>query len=389
VRVELDEIPDPDDTGSTTFARYYYQAEVAFPLCLRCALVGGVLAVVCERFEDVLVEEEQRWRFLQIKTRDPGLGAWTFSDLLGAGGALRSLLRTHRSLGDFNDGREIRYEVHLEGAAKRGDLIERILLPRGTGPTGEMVERCSQRMEILEPEATALLVRTRVRDQLPPRSLITDRNIRNLQRYARHLASTVTESVYDAVVRRIETAMRGQLLAEAWPMCVLEPDSSGEEMRRRVEGKRLTATVLTALFEALGSGDAAVLEIITDPDKLTASELERKLVAAGANMPLQTDAKQLRANASRQVFELLSGGVTESSPALRDLDVRLRVSANAVAAAVGDIESPAGAVWRGVLDDLTSRRDTIDPDRLLRRDPMLLVGRLCELSDRCEFAWRP
>jgi hypothetical protein len=106
-------------------------------------------------------------------------------------------------------------------------------------------------------------------------------------------------------------------------------------------------------------------------------------------MALQTDAKQLRANASRRVFELTSGGVTESSQALGDLDVRLRVSANAVAAAVGDIERPAAAVWRGVIDDLTSRRDTVDPLRLLRRDPMLLVGRLCELSDRCEFAWRP
>lgn len=386
---KLDEIPDPDDTGSTTFARYYYQAEVAFTLCLRCALVGGVLAVVCERFEDVLAEEERTWRFLQIKSRDPGLGAWTFSDLVDAGGALRSLLRTHRSLGDFDDGREIRYEIHLEGAAKRGDLIEWILLPRGSGPTAEMVDRCSRRMEISEDEARGLLARTRVRDQLPPRNLISDRNIRDLQRYARHVAPAVTESVYETVVGRIEAAMRGQLLAEEWPMCVLEPDSSGEEMRRRVEGKRLTATMLTGLFEPLGPGDAAVLEIITDPDKLAASELERKLVAAGANMPLLTDAKQLRANASRHVFELTSGGVTESSRALRDLDLRLRVSANAVAAAVGDIESPAGAVWRGVLDDLTSRRDTVDPDRLLRRDPMLLAGRLCELSDRCEFGWRP
>lgn len=384
----LDEIPDPDDTGSSTFARYHYQAEVAFPLCLRCALVGDIRAVVCERFEDLLVDEGDQWRFLQIKTRDAGLGAWTFTDLLDANGALRSLLRTHRSLSNFDDGRKIRYEIQLEGAAKRGDHIERLLLPRGSGPSSEMIDRCARRLEVSAAEATALLGRTCVRDQLPPRDLIRDRNIRDLQRYARYVLPSVTDSVYDAVVGRIETAMRGELLAAAWPMCVISPDSSGEEIRRRVEGKRLTPALLNELLSPLGSGDAAVLEIITDPDKLAASELERKLVAAGADMALQADAKELRANASRYVFELTTGQLTEAPRVLDDIDIRLRVSTNAVAAAVGNIDRPAATVWGRVLNELTSNRDTIDPNRILRRDPMLLIGRLCDLSDRCQFSWR-
>jgi hypothetical protein len=70
------------ETGTDTFIRYRDQAEVAFPICLRFAKVGDVLSVTPEGLEDLLVEEPVRWRFIQVKTRDAGLGGWLYGDLL-------------------------------------------------------------------------------------------------------------------------------------------------------------------------------------------------------------------------------------------------------------------------------------------------------------------
>lgn len=382
----LDAIPDPDETGTDTFVRYRYQAAVAFPLCLRCARVGDIVSVTPERIEDLLVEEASRWRFIQIKTRDAGYGAWKFSDLLSDGGAARSFVRTHEALGDFNDGREIVYEAHLEGAAKRGDNIENLLVPHGTGATDEMVSACVRRLEITDDVARAVLSRTRVNDQLPPRGLIHDRNVRDLQRFAPNVLPAVTEAVYDRAMDLIESAMRGELLADSWPECVMQPETSPEDVKTKVAAKRLVAEQLDPLFAPLGAGNLALLALITDAEQLAASELDRKLVAAGASESLRANAKQLRANASRAVFEASASAVLDIPSRLTDVDLRLLVEADAIAESTTD-EEPADAVWRGVLDEFANKRQTLDPNQTLGQDPMLLAGRLCELSDLCKFAW--
>jgi hypothetical protein len=297
------------------------------------------------------------------------------------------VLRTHLAVVALDDGRAVQYEVHLEGAAKRGDDIENLLMPSGAGATPEMVTRCAKRLKCEGDVADAMLARTRVRDQLPPRDLIRDRNIRDLQRYAPTLSATVTEAVYDAVIASIETAMRGQLLAEAWPQAVMDAETAEGELRAKVEAKRLTAALLAPLFAPLGAGDAATLELITDTERLNASELERKLIAAGANGQLRADAKQLRANTSQLVFESGSGSLEAPGAALVDVDMRLLVAANAVAGTVTE-PAPAATVWKGVFDDYTKKRDSLDPNGVLAQDAMFLLGRLCELSDRCEFGWR-
>jgi hypothetical protein len=384
---DLDGIPDPDDTGTDTFRRFRYQAECAFGECMRCALTGDVDSITPERLEDLLVEEPSRWRFIQVKTRDAGRGPWLFRDLLDDGGALHSVLRTHLALADFDDGRELRYEIYLEGAAKRGDNIERLLIPKGAGPTPEMVERCGRRLGCADSVAQVLLDRTRVRDQLPPRTLIRDHHVRNLQRYAPGVLPAVTEAVYDAVVAAVEAAMRGDLLEGQWPQAVMAAETPEEAVRATVDTKRLTAAKLGALFEPLGATvNAALLAIITDVEQLSASELERKLTAAGADESLRQDAKQLRANASRLVFESVSGSLEAPDAALADVDTRLLIAARAIAGALTS-SPPAADVWKAMLDDYAAKRTSLDPFGLLAQDPMFLLGRLCELSDRCEFAW--
>jgi hypothetical protein len=384
-RPHLDAIPEPDDTGSDTFARFRYQAEVAFPTCLRCALLGDVLALVPERIEDLLIEEQALVRFVQIKTRDAGYGPFTFADLLEDGGALRSLLRTHSALTGLSDGREIVYEIWLERGAKRKNPIEQLLRPHGTGADDDMVDKCAKTLKIDRAIAADLLRRTIVRAPLPPRELVRDSNIRDLQRYARHVSGELAEQIYDQVITLVEAAMRADLLADEWPACVLTTDGVEEQLAARIAAKRLDAATLKPLLEPLEGGNGAVLEQIADPDQLAATELDRKLVAAGVNLETRGMAKQLRANASRVVFEE-GTGLEPADRHLDDLDLRVLARATAVAGTVA-IDPPGPAVYLHAMDDLDKHRDTIDPNRLLSRDPMLIFGRLCELSDRCRFEW--
>jgi beta-phosphoglucomutase-like phosphatase (HAD superfamily) len=192
--------------------------------------------------------------------------------------------------------------------------------------------------------------------------------------------------VYDNVIGLVEAAMRADRLASEWPTCILTAETVEDELAQRIAAKRLTDNVLKPLLQALEGGNGAVLEQITDPDQLAASELDRKLVAAGVLPDTRAIAKQLRANTSRAVFE--SGtGLEPADRHLQDLDLRVLARATAVAGTIED-DPPGPTVYRQVMDDLGTNRDAVDPNRLLSRDPMLIFGRLCDLSDRCQFEWR-
>lgn len=381
----IDEIPDPDDTGSETFKRFRYQAEAAFLSCLDLALIGTVVSIIPERIEDLLIEETDRWRFVQIKTRDAGLSAFSFADLLGNGGALRSVARTHEALLDFDDGRDIRYEIWLELGAKSGNAIERLLAEKWLGPNGEMIEQCERRLKVDGQFAEAMLNRCYVRAPFPPRDLIRDSNIRNLQRYNSAVPVEITENVYEQVIDLLEQAMRADLLQDDFPRCILQAEGADEALAAKIAGKRLVRESVAELFEPLEGGNAAVLEQITDPDQLAASELDRKLLAVGVTEESRHQAKVLRANASRRAYELNSG-LSDPNAKFADLDVRALTVASAAADVVA-AEPPGPEVYKTLLEQLLDSPGDVDPRGLLGQDGMLLFGRICELSDQCRFSW--
>ena len=148
----------PDDSGADAFRRFGYQAHVVFPLCLRLYFVGDIVAIYCEHWEDVLVDFVDRIVFVQIKTRDPGRGPWRYRHLLDEGGALRSLLRTHRALAEIEDSRTIEYEIALEGSVDSADGITRLLVD-GPGADESMCDTCADRLGIPVDEASGLLGR--------------------------------------------------------------------------------------------------------------------------------------------------------------------------------------------------------------------------------------
>jgi hypothetical protein len=298
---------------------------------------------------------------------------------------LRSVARTHNAILGFDDGREIRYEIWLELGAKTGNSIERLLIQKRLGPDGEMIEQCAKRLKVDKAFAEAMLNRCYVLAPLPPRDLIRDFNIRNLQRYNPAVPVAITEEIYKNVIDLVEKAMRAELLDDDFPHCVMKQDGVDEALAAKIAGKRLDAASVSEIFHPLEGGNSAVLEQITDPDQLAASELDRKLLAAGVAEESRRQAKVLRANASRRAYEL-SSGLSDPDAQFTDLDIRALTVANATAGVVTSTP-PGPAVFKSLLDQFLQNPATVDPKGILAQDGMLLLGRLCELSDQCRFGW--
>ena len=377
-------INPPDDTGSDTFRRYRYQAEIAFVFCLDCALVGNVVTVVPEHIEDIAIEHaDGRWIFVQVKTRDPAQGPWTLSNMLRSdGGAFRSVLRTHRALvgveGQFS------YELRLEGGLRAGDDAEALMAGESV-PNEDLIRTVASKLDIGHDEAAELLRRLTIRPNAPSRETITAVNVRKLGQAAPSVPMRVCEDVYRAVIGRIETAMESRLTEEQWPQAAVDEAVRSEASRAALEEKRLNRPVLEPLLAPLAAAAPVLLNRLFNPDHRT-SALEDKLASQGASAEIIANAKALRAHASFREAELQASSITGPSDMLEDLRMRLLVVANASAAHVG-IPMEAGRVWAVLQRELNNQRDTLDQNHLMNQDPMLLLGEVCELSDQCAFDW--
>jgi hypothetical protein len=375
-----------DDSGTDAYRRFGYQAHVAFPFCLDCYFDQNVLAVYAEHFEDVLVEYADRLRFTQIKTRNPDRGPWRYRDLLVGGGALRGLLRTHRSLNGFDDGRRIEFDIRLEGALDRRDTNIQRLTTDGSGPTEEMRRLCADQLGIDEAEAQALLERVTVYPNQPPRSLIEARNRESLRVLAGHLSANELKEVYDAAITLLKRAMGAGLFEDSWPLAVLEPDTAEEQARQLAAAKRVDRAVLAPILSRLEGGDHRLLTTISDPDRLRATDLERKLVAGRAPETLIKRAKQFRAQAAIRIAEVRVGTLYDPEQIIADLHIRLENVAQTVEEA-NTSDPPAPAIFARLEERLHATPAAYDPQRLLGQDPILLLGQICQLSDECRFEW--
>ena len=387
--VGFDDALPPDDSGRDVFERFRYQAHIAFRDCLNCAAGQGVDAVVCEHFEDLCIEDSERIRFRQIKTRNPDYGLWRLADLCSESGALRSLLRCHRSLSSVDEDRSFIYEAALEGVLDRGDQICQFP-PKGDGPDDALARRVIKHMkphtELRLGEAREFLDRVRVQPS-PQRDSIVALNKELLASVGGSLPAAELAAIYDRVIELICQAMSGTRMPN-WP-AILFVDDAGDDPRRLLEAKRLDQAALREQFEPAISGTSPSLREISDPSLLSASALEQKLRLAGAPTQLINRAKQLRANATYREIELRSRSLRPDLDAkLADLRERLRTAADVSLSLKGNEVDPAPEVFSDLLERLGARPQTFDPGGLYHQDPALLIGGVCDLSDQCLIAWR-
>lgn len=375
-------VQPPSDAGSDTVDRFHYQALLTIPFCVHAALSDEIIRVVPEHLEDVALQEASRWRFIQIKSRNPERGSWTLAQLLEDGGALRSLYRTYVLVRD----QDVSLELLLEGALSHRNPIN--LLRRGQPhDSPEITQPVAESLDIDHGEAVAFLSTVTAADRPAGRREARALNLELLYSHAPDLTGLEIRAIYDRLVADIERAMRAEPLGPDWPTYVVHPDESPPEHVASVNAKSLTRERLRALLAPISQEPRPLLRRVTEAGSPSVSTLERKLRAGMADQQVLVDARSVHMQAIAHLERRSAATLYPSDARLEDLNQRLLIHANARRALQSGSDQPANRIWSDLLSVFSDTPNTIDPHSLLARDPMLLLGALCELSDRCEFDW--
>ncbi|MFO1306107.1 MAG: dsDNA nuclease domain-containing protein [Burkholderiales bacterium] len=373
----------PLDAGTTTLQRYRYQAEVTLPFCLSCALGGDIIAVIPEHFEDIALECGSPWRFIQVKSRDPERPMWGLTDLLSRqGGALRSLLRTHK----LTPLLDAKLELILEGATKRGDLIDH-LKDNGDRGNQALVAQVATSCGLAAEDAREFLARVSLLAAPSPRPNIRDSNLRLLHEQNPSLNHETVVTIYERLIGEIERAMRAQPLGPQWPRYVARLTKPGGEKAALLEAKRLSRESLRKIIEPIITPPLPLLRQLTDSTSNAKSTLEQKLLAGGADSEMIHSARTLRANAQVRWFQVQAASLYPRTDALSDLNLRLQSLFLGLRAMHANDPRPAVAIWNDVLNRLTANPDMYDRAGLMGGDAFLLLGHICQLAELCRVDW--
>jgi hypothetical protein len=233
----------------------------------------------------------------------------------------------------------------------------------------------------------AFLNLTSVQPNQPPREHITTQNVSLLAAGNSNVSWDELKVIEQRVSDEVLRAMGQERLEDLIPSYIRDPEGMSEETRRRVEDKRLTRERLAPLLGSLAGGAFPLLRRVVDPTLLPPTNLERKLLAAGAPQRIVDQAKNLRANAAIRATEVAASGLFGGTEKVDDVHTRIEIRATAVSARHGHVASPGAIVWAELMDTIERGTDVIDPNRIYRRDPFLLVGAACALSDECRIDW--
>lgn len=372
--------PASDDTGSVTFDRYLFQAGVAFPHVLDCALGGQTVGVWMEHHEDLALEQTGavRWRFIQIKTRDEDGRGWRFNELLKDG--ISHLRDTYLRFPD----EPAQYELHIQGPIARDDLLD-AFITRVQGRRDECIRKLQDELSLPADQARDFFEKLRIIRVKIGRAAIDDSCRVQLLRISTTTDAATIDGVFVRIRDRIIEAMRAQNDGILFPECVLHP-TGDEGTKQTLAKKMLDQAELRPLLDALAPKAPALLRPMIDVGD-TQSALVEKLRRAGASDEMVVLATTLRANASWREKEFLAGG---GDPAqLDDLQLRLLSLATPICEAAQHPDSPATHAWSEIGARLHAASVSYDPNRIFGGDPDFLMGHVCELSDRCKIGWRP
>jgi len=341
-----------DDSGSDTFGRYVYQAEVAFKFCLACAVGSEIIAVIAEHLEDIALHCSNGWRFLQVKTRNAERGSWKLSDVSGKDGGLHSLLRTfyllHLSPPNYT------LELHLEGALAPRDDINLLLTEEGR-ENKLLIDKLCKALKLDSTSCKDFLNKLRVSHSLPSRTTITACNIRLLLNESGNLLSAEVEDLYDKVIRIIETAMAAALLRNDWRKIICNSESFAPNEQYLFEQKRISRDMLAFLANTLTGAPQPLLKLLTQPDGKAISALEQKLLIGGATPQLIIAAKSLRAQAVQWEIENESSYLYRQDDLIEDVRTRLHTRVVGLVAQHGAGPTPAAVIWNELIRILRAR----------------------------------
>ena len=370
------------DWGADTLDRFRYQAEVTLPYCLAVVTRNkGILAVLPEHLEDIALQTDQGWRFLQVKSRNPERGLWTATDLLvKKGGALRSLYRTYR----LTEGKDYPLEIVLEGAIKTNDSNKALRPNEDRSP---LLSTVMERLKVKRAVAEDFLRRVVLDESSQPRSSIQATNRQLLHELAPSLTLPELEALHTSFLAEIDKAMRCEPLSSLWPRSVTHPARRSRRTAERLRAKTLDLQRLSRIAGPLSGTERPLLQRIVASGSGPITILEQKLLRGGAPPSLIERARTLRANAQHFRFEMASQQLRSDDAKREDLHERLLTYAQTAHAVHEASSRPAVGMWADLLEKFNQSAGNIDRHNLVHADPMILMGESCILSDRCEFNW--
>jgi hypothetical protein len=372
-------LPPPDDTGTDTLIRFRYQAQMALPFCLACARKEKVRSVIMEHFEDIVVEYDDYWHFIQVKTRNPDRGQWKLTDAIDG---LKSLYRAFNATSHL----KAKYSLFLEGAVSAKDDLNVLTHPKNNISDG-LVQKVYQRLDIEDSECRDFLEVITVHPNQPPRANVTSHNIHLMGQVSASTSIREIESLEQRLTDEILRAMSCDRLENILYHYISNLENFEDEIKARIDAKRLDAKNVSDILGSLASGDYPLLLRITDLNVPTPTNLEKKLIAGGATERIINNAKELRANASIREAEILSSGFFVEDGKIVDVQVRLETLANSVVERFEDSDKPAKTIWLELRKEITQTVNSVDPNRIYKQDPYLLLGAACGLSDECRIDW--
>ena len=371
----------PDDTGTDTIKRYRYQAQLALPFCLACARKYKVRSIIMEHFEDIVVECDDYWHFIQVKTRNAERGHWKLPDAIDG---LKSLYRTFSETSDLN----AKYSLYIEGAiAVTDDLNALTLSSSSMDISNDIVQKISQKLDIENSKCRDFLESVTVHANQPPRAHITSYNIRLMGQGSASSSIREIESLEEKLTDEILRAMSCDRLDNLLYRYIAKAEELEDEIKARIDAKRLTASNIADIIGSLASGDYPLLLRITDLHEPSPTNLQKKLIAGGATERIIKNAKELRANASIREVEIRSSGFINQEDRIVDVQIRITTLTNSIVEEHDELEKPAKIIWRKVLNELTQKKETVDPHRIYKQDPYLLLGAVRGISDECRIDW--
>jgi Cap4 dsDNA endonuclease len=374
----LNQIP-PDDTGSDTLNRFRYQAQLALPFCLACARKESVRSVIMEHFEDIVVEYDDYWHFIQVKTRNADLGQWTLNAAMDG---LKSLHRAYTETSNL----KAKYSLFMEGAVSARDDLNALTHSK-RDISDVLVHKIAEKLEIEYSECNIFLKAVTVHPNQVPRAHITAHNIHLMGSISASTSTCEIESLEQNLTDAILRAMSCTRLDNLLHQYIIKRHDLEDEVIARIDAKSLTAKNIANILGSLICGDSPLLLRITDLNLPTPTNLEKKLIAGGATERIINNAKQLRANASIREAEILSSGFFMEEEKIVDVQFRLETLANSVVERFDNLDKPAKTIWLELMKEITQTVSFVDPNRIYKQDPYLLLGAVCGISDECRIDW--
>jgi hypothetical protein len=374
-----------DDTGSITFERFRWQAKLAVRAWLGTLAGDSVIAVVCEHVEDLAFIEISGFRFAQLKTRDRG--SWSVAKICAEDHAVDRLVTSYLSAETAGIVHLSQFEVWLEGPPSEAKETTEFF----KDPTSASAEtrRKIRQFGLQGAKLDDFLGRLSIHCNQPARPSVDAVIIRLIGAIWPALTMHQVERLYESLLRAAEAAQG----ATATPPSIIETMSAAQvdptksELLQPIASKSLTVAHIRAVCPPLPTD--------TDQDLLVraatgeATLLELKLARAGASDDTIQSALLARADAEVVATEgRASGSITV---ALEEAFVsRLLALAHAVAsaaAATGAALSRPGEHIFHTLMGSPANTAALDVDGFYRRDPRLVVGHLCGVSDQCRYGW--